>query len=177
MVNMALVAHFMARDPGWWGLKALYDQLSCMAGKEAAVLQGLHQGFAEGAAPPQRMVKGSPQSVRDEATDTPGWRLLAVPEGATALVLYYEVQPQGDMLTFFPRASGAESAVEVAVLRGGKLKPVARLAGKPGVWSPISARWSIPLVCLDRDRPITFQVTLTGPWAQLWTRDKAAFFE
>jgi len=174
---MALVSHFMSRDPGWWGLKTFYDQLGCIAGKQAAVLQGLHQGFTEGPAPRQRMVKASLSSLRDEETDTPGWRLLAVPEEATSVTLLYEVHPQGNTLTFFPRASGSESAVEVAVLRGGKLKPVARLAGKPGVWSPISARWSIPLECLDRDGPITFQVTLTGPWAQLWTRDKAAFFE
>lgn len=174
---MALVGHFMVRDPGWWGLKALYDRIGCMAGRQTTVLQGLHQGFAEGDAPPQRLVQALPQSVRDEATDTPGWRLLAVPEGATTLTLLYDVQPRSGMLTFYPRASGAESAVEVSVVRGGKLKPVTKLTGKPGAWSPISARWSISLDCLDRDGPITFQVTLTGPWAQLWTKDGAAFFE
>lgn len=166
----------MVRDPDWWGLRALYDRIGCMAGREGVVPQGLHQGFVDGTAPAQRLVQAMPPSVREEATDTPGWRLLSVPEGVTAQTLIYEVQPEGDALTFFPRASGAESAVEVAVLRGGKLKPVARLAGKPGVWSPVSARWSIPLKCFDRDGPITFQVTLTGPWAQLWTRGGAAFF-
>ena len=166
----------MARDPGWWGLKPLYARMGCMAGRDTVVLQGLHQGFALGKAPGQRLVEASPPTIRDEATDAPGWRLLTVPESATTQTLVYEVQTEGDVLTFYPRASGAESAVEVAVLRGGKLRAVARLAGKPGVWSPVSARWSIPLECLDRDGPIAFQVTLTGPWAQLWTRDGAAFF-
>jgi hypothetical protein len=93
------------------------------------------------------------------------------------------VRTAGNALTFFPRASGGDSAVEAAAFAdgadiGAAAKPAAsaRLQGKAGEWSPISARWTLPLTCLNRGEPPRVRVTLQGPWAQLWVRDGAAFF-
>ena len=99
-----------------------------------------------------------------------------VPEGAASQTLVFEVQAEGNELIFFPRVSGQDGSVAVSVLEGNRSKPLARLDGKPGEWTPISARWSIPLACLDQGKPILLKVTLTGPWAQLWIKDNAAFF-
>jgi len=181
LINAALLIHLIGRDPAWWGLRSHYQRLGCLGlpvGGQSALVQGLDQGFLQGA-PPQRLLSVSQGGPRLEATDTPGWSLYTVAEAMMSQSFIFEVQASGESLTFFPRVSGAESSVEVAALRGsekGKAIPLARLAGKAGEWSPISARWSVPLLCLDRDKPIMLRVTLTGPWAQLWVRDGAAFF-
>ena len=182
LINAALLIHLMGRDPTWWGLRSHYQRLGCLGlpvGGQPALMQGLDQGFIQGA-PPQRLLSVSPGGSRLESTDTPGWSLYTVAEGMASQMFIFEVQASGESLTFFPRVSGADSSVEVTALKGGdkgKAVPLARLAGKAGEWSHISARWSVPLMCLDRDKPIMLRVTLTGPWAQLWVRDGAAFFQ
>ncbi len=182
LINAALLIHLMGRDPGWWGLRSHYQRLGCLGlpvGGQSPLVQGLEQGFLQ-SAPPQRLLSVSPGSPRLETTDTPGWSLYTVADATASQNFIFEVQASGESLTFFPRVSGADSSVEVAALKSGdsdKAVPLARLAGKAGEWSPISARWSVPLLCLDRDKPIMLRVTLTGPWAQLWVRDGAAFFQ
>jgi len=177
----------------WWSTSwgAIPDGGGCAAtisgwvasdfpwGGQSALVQGLDQGFLQDA-PPQRLVSVSPGGPRQETTDTPGWSLYTVAEGTASQTFIFEVQASGESLTFFPRVSGVDSSVEVAAAKSGdsgKAAPLARLAGKAGEWSPISARWSVPLYCLVRDRPIMLRVTLTGPWAQLWIKDGAAFFQ
>ena len=186
LVNAALLVHIVGRDPGWMGLRSVYERLECFGlpvGRESVLVQGMQQGFAQDEAPQQRLVLTSPGTPRLEPTDTPGWSAYTVAEGASSHIYVFEVHASGAVLTFFPRVSGPDSSVEVAALPdgladapGGKAVPLARLSGKPGEWTPISARWSIPLLCLGTDRPLLFRVTLTGPWAQLWVRDGAAFF-
>lgn len=182
LINAALLVHLIGRDPGWWGLRSQYQRLGCLGlpvGGQPGLRQGLDQGFLQGA-PPQRLLSVSPGGPRLETTDTPGWNLYTVAEGTASQTFIFEVQASGESLTFFPRVSGADSSVEVAAFKNSdinKTAPLAMLAGKVGEWSPISARWSVPLLCLDRDKPIRLRVTLTGPWAQLWVRDGAAFFQ
>lgn len=182
LINAALLVHLMGRDPGWWGLRSHYQRLGCLGlpvGGRPALVQGLDQGFLQ-SAPPQRLLSVTPGGPRLETTDTPGWSMYTVAEGTASQTFIFELQASGESLTFFPRASGADSSVEVAAFKSGdsgNAAPLARLAGKAGEWSPISARWSVPLFCLDRDRPIRLRVTLTGPWAQLWVKDGAAFFQ
>lgn len=175
------MVHLMGRDPGWWGLRSHYQRLGCLGlpvGGQSALVQGLDQGFLQ-SAPPQRLVSVSPGDPRQETTDTPGWSMYTVAEGTASQTFIFEVRTSAETLTFFPRVSGADSSVEVGASKSddsGKTVPLAKLAGKAGEWSPISARWSVPLLCLDRHRPIMLRVTLTGPWAQLWVKDGAAFF-
>jgi hypothetical protein len=180
LVNAAVLGAFISRDPGWWGLRGAYDRLACVFGPRMPAVQGLHQGFPEGKAQAQALAQmlaqADPAAVRLDPSDTPGWSVYTVPEGATSQTLVFEVQAAGEELLYFPRASGPDSSVEVAVLDGAKPRPLARLAGKPDVWTPIGARWAIPLACFDQGKPLRLQVTLTGPWAQLWVRDKAVFF-
>lgn len=175
--NLALAAHFISLDPQWHGLKGALKRLECMAGRQPVLVQGLHQGFAQGRAPAQRLLGASPEALRLETTDTPGWSQYAVPEGASAQVLTFEVRAAGEELVFYPRASGVESSVEAVLMDGDKAGPAVRLSGSKDQWSPMGARWTIPLSCADRDRPLVVRVTLKGPWAQLWTRGSEAFFE
>lgn len=131
----------MGRDPAWWGLRSHYQRLGCLGlpvGGQSTLVQGLEQGFLQ-SAPPQRLLTVSPDGPRLENTDTPGWNLYTVADGTTSQTFIFEVQVSGESLTFFPRASGADSSVEVAALKGGdkgKAIPLARLAGKAGEWSP-----------------------------------------
>ncbi len=157
-------------------MRGVYDRVGCLFGPAMPTVQGLHQGFPEGKIQAQTLAQAVPATTRLDSSDTPGWSVYMVPEGAGAQTLVFEVQAEGAQLLYFPRANGADSSVEVAVLDAGKTSPLARLTGKPGVWTPIGARWTIPLACFHRDRPILLQVTLAGPWAQLWVRNGSAFF-
>jgi hypothetical protein len=139
-------------------------------------VQGLYQGFTETTAPQQTLVHADPSQVSIDATDTPGWNVYTVPKGASSQTLVFEVRTAGAELLYYPRASGADSFVDMAILDGSKPRSLARLSGKTGVWTPIGARWTIPLACFSRDTPLHLQVTLGGPWAQLWVRGKEAFF-
>jgi len=176
VINLGCLIWIISGDPGWWGLREAYEHLTCFFGPNMPSIQGLQQEFVQGKPPAQALVQASPAGTRREGSDTPGWTLYTVPEGAEAQTLVFDVQADKEQLVFYPRVSGAESSVEVAVLTGGKPRPLARLTGKPGIWTPVSAQWTIPMTCFERDRPLRLQVTLTGPWAQLWTKDGAAFF-
>jgi hypothetical protein len=176
VINAAFLVALMARDPSWWGLRPMMERLACAFGPREAAFQGLHQGFADQTPPPQTLVSATPAGTRRGDAADAGWEALTVPEGGQTQVMIFDVRAETDKLTFFPRVSGAESFVAVAVVRAGKTVELARLTGKPEVWTPIGARWVLPLACLDRDAPIRFQVTLSGPWAQLWTRQGKAFF-
>jgi len=176
LANLLLAGWVVGRDPGWYGLKGLAKRVECLAGVRAVTVQGISQGFPAGKAPAQQLVQASPQATRLEKTDTPGWTHYAVPEGAATQTLVFAVEPQGESLTFFPRASGEASRVEAAVMDGGKPDSITVLAGKPDVWTPIGARWTLSLECVRRGAPVTVRVTLSGPWAQLWVRNGEAFF-
>lgn len=175
-INIALFGALMSRDPSWWGARPVVERLACFFGPREVAFQGLHQGFPDAPAPPQMLVSVTSDPARRGDSIEPGWEALTVPEGAASQVLVFDVLPGSDRLLFFPRVSGEKSSVAVAAFRGGKPVELARLTGSADVWTPIGARWTLPLACFERDAPVRIQVTLTGPWAQLWTRQGKAFF-
>ena len=186
LANAVLLGHIASKDSRWYGLKPLAQRLECLVGWRQELTQGIEQRFPEASAVAQQMVEphasASPAGagLRDEATDTPGWRQYMVPEGQASLALVFQVETDREELLFLPRASGPDSGVEVAVLSGvtaaAKAVPLAAMHGKQGAWTPISALYRIPLACQDRDKPLTLRVTLSGPWAQLWHKEGQVFF-
>lgn len=190
LINALLLGHLASSDARWYGLKPLVQRLECLLGWRPNLTQGLEQRFPEGSAVAQRLVEPSASEspagagLRDEATDTPGWRQYMVPEGKASQTLVFQVETDREELLFLPRASGPDSGVEVAVLSrategataGAKGVSLVAMRGKQEAWTPISALYRIPLACQDRDKPLVLRVTLSGPWAQLWHKDGQVFF-
>ena len=174
-VNAALLGYAVSRDANWLGAKPLAQRAGCLLNWRPNLMQGIEQRFPGPSEVVQRMVD-RPSILRDEATDTPGWRQYAVAPGQTSQVLEFEVRTGREELLFLPRASGRDSGVEVAAIAAGKAERVFAMRGNDTAWTPISALYRIGLACQERDAPLTLRVTLFGPWAQLWHKDGQVFF-
>ena len=114
------------------------------------------------------------------ATSEPGWRMLT-PRGDAAKVLV-TLPKATDTVVFYPRVGGPLGRITVSEPLGEFRKELFRLSGPGEGWTTIGAQYAVCLACVengwsDEEFPVTLEIVLQGPGAQLWYKDDIIFFE
>jgi hypothetical protein len=109
--------------------------------------------------------------VMDEGV--PGWKVLTPDSHDKSVNIRLSVSAEEGRALFFPRVGGG-SFVGVRTLDSGVPGPESfRLTGLHGGWTPIAAQYPLSLP-VGKNREV--EITLSGPWAQLWVYGGAALF-
>ena len=103
----------------------------------------------------------------------PGWKVLTPDTQDKPVAIRIKVSSAQARTIFYPRVGGG-SFVGVRVLEPGGPEPESfRLTGLHGEWTPIAAQYPLSL---PSGQAREVEITLSGPWAQLWVYGGAALF-
>lgn len=106
--------------------------------------------------------------------EVPGWTVLTPADPQKPATLRIKVSPDAGGAVFFPRVEGLGSSVGARLSGSGEESlELFKLQGLPDRWTPIGARYVLPV---PQGRDTEVEITLSGPWAQLWTRGGAVAF-
>lgn len=135
------------------------------------VLRGMNQGTGWLSSGPGQRLLDSQGCVVSPSEEAPGWGTVRPKSQTSDASLTYEVEDSNGPV-FYPRV-GEGSTVFVYLLEpGGGRRELVKLPGRTGAWTPLSAKYPLPL---PRGTS-RIEIVLQGPWAQLWVRDGAAVF-
>jgi len=114
-----------------------------------------------------------PQGLK-ATEELPGWIVLTPSDPNTPATVRLKVTLGEEGAIFYPRVEGLDSTVVARLTSPGQdPKELLKLQGLPGRWTPIGARYTLPMT---QGQECEVAVTLSGPWAQLWTRDGSVVF-
>lgn len=170
--------------------------LVALIGFGAAAGHPFHDGYCALAVPavdpsPRRMrllgcsnIEQHPfsEETADHAAGTPGWRVFTPRPGRKRARVFVTLRKYTGHVIFYPRLSGADSAVTVNEPLGPFSKKLFSLTGHDGRWTQVGAQYPLCLDCVengwsDEEFPITLEIVLKGRGSQLWHKGDIVFFE
>ncbi|WP_243313798.1 hypothetical protein [Fundidesulfovibrio agrisoli] len=122
------------------------------------------------------------ENVREERPEEyPGWTVLTPDDKSREARFRVKLLRDRAEAVIFPRASGADSGVELFELLDSSRRKLFGMAGRNGAWTDVASQYNVNLGCVfdgykPQDFGVVLEFALKGPWAQVWCKNGAVFF-